>query len=191
VPSTLRIDLRHSEGGDPGIANRYFMGYTGAAPSDGDLVTYAASTSPSSGRGVWSGSHAGTRSGTAMPINACMLINFQLGRRYRGGKPRIYAPWGVTADLNTPEKWSSSFVSASTAAWIAFITNTSGVLAGGTSVAGQENVSYYAGVEPPITLPSGRVKQASKVRPGPIAPDPITSVAANPLVGSQRRRVRT
>jgi hypothetical protein len=218
VPNTLRIDLRHTEEADPGLANRYFMGYTGTAPSDGDLVTYAGSiaaewntylaslavpevalvevvvtdlTSASSARGVWNGSHVGTRSGGVLPINACLLLNFKIGRRYRGGKPRIYAPWGSTTDLLTVETWTTSFLGVCNGGWSNFITNTSGVLAGGTSVAGQQNVSYYAGVEPPITLPSGRVKQASKVRPGPIAPDPITSFAANQLIGSQRRRVRT
>jgi hypothetical protein len=217
VPQIIRVDLVHHEAGDLGLSNRYFMGYTGTPPADSDLIqftagvaaawaTYLAPLAPgvvtltnviatdlssdTAARGEWTGAHQGSNGGAAVTENTCVLLNFHIRRRYRGGKPRMYAPWGAVTDLLNDQQWLASFTTLVDTSWANFITNTQGILPGGTSVAGQYNVGYYHGVEPPITLPSGRVKQANKPLPGPIVPDPITSHATSNFLGTQRRRIR-
>lgn len=217
VPEVIRVDFHHTEGPDPGLQNRTFWNYSSNAPSIADLNQLATDiagfwnvdftglahpdvalkeivctdlTSPTAARGTWTGNQVGGRTGAALPDNCCTLLNFQIARRYRGGKPRIYAPWGTVTDLLDPDHWTSAFVALVNNQWASFAGNMNGHIVGATQLHSQQSVSYYSGLNlPPVTLPSGRVKNSSKAR-ATTTPDPITSHSCNPIIGSQRRRLR-
>jgi hypothetical protein len=217
VPQVIRIDFHHSEGLDPGLQNRSFWSYTSNAPAIADMNQLASDvsgfwgadfsglagtnvtltevvctdlTSSTAARGSHAPNLAGTRAGAELPDNCCTLLNFQVSRRYRGGKPRMYAPWGTAADLLDSDHWTPAFVTAVNNAWSTFAANLNGHVVGATQIRVQQNVSYYSGLNlPPVTLPSGRVKNSSKARTT-TTPDLIVSHTCNSIVGSQRRRLR-
>lgn len=216
VPQTVRIDLTHTEAGDPGLSNRTFFRYSGTAPSATDLNTMANDlaalwptalgvlvgtdialigititdlTSPTANRGIWTGSHDGSRSGNPVGINTCALLNFTINRRYRGGKPRTYNPWGTETDLDTPQTWASAFIAAAHAGWTTWVNAINGLASGGTILGDQVNVSYYedfASYQNPVTK---RWKNVPTPRTTAVT-DTVTGYALNPRLGSQRRRVR-
>lgn len=132
----------------------------------------------------------GSAAGTPLPAGVALLVNFAVARRYRGGKPRNYWPLFTESDTDTPGQWKAASLAALAPHMTTYLT----AIAGGNNYGGvvfneQVNVSYYEGVELPITLPSGRVKQASKPRDTPLV-DAITAHALNPMYGSQRRRTK-
>lgn len=215
VPQVLRIDMAHSWGGDPHLTSRSFWSYSGGAPSVADCTTIATDvanawnttlagcaneavtltgvvvtdlTSASASQGEVTVSHPGTRSGVELSLNDCVVMNFQISRRYRGGKPRMYGPWGVQGDLNGPGLWNTTFTNFCNTAWTTF-TSDIAVTAGTTTVGDQQNVSYYKGfasVQNPVTL---RWRNIPTPRTTALT-DTIVSHAASTIVGSQRRRVR-
>lgn len=216
VPNVIRLDLIHSEAGDPGLGNRSFWRYTGGAPSITDLDTFCTGaaaawntniaplsatavvlkeivatdlTSPTGSRGTWTGTHAGTRSGDGLPMDACLLLNFTIDRRYRGGKPRTYNPWGTSTDLATERTWETTFLTDVTTGWGTFAGDIGAAVIGPASIDAQVNVSYYKGflpVQNPVTL---RWRNIPTARAAALV-DVIASFSPNPLVGSQRRRIR-
>lgn len=58
---------------------------------------------PSAGNeliGVWTGSHAGTNAGTSVnDASACLVVDWKITARYRGGHPRSYIPGLLTASV--------------------------------------------------------------------------------------------
>lgn len=216
VDKCVRIDMHHTQGDDPSLSNRTYWLYTGSNPTVSNMNDLAGFvegfwatnfaplcdtqthlveivctdlTSPTASRGTWVGSTAGTRGGTYMPVNDCALLNFVISRRYRGGKPRIYAPWGVQGDLVDNQHWSSTFVGTVQSEYTAFHGTMIGQGFGSCAISEQVNVSFYSGfvaAENPVTkryrnIPTYR--DAAQV-------DQIGSWALNPIVGSQRRRLR-
>lgn len=133
---------------------------------------------------------AGTRTGNALPQDCATLINFDIARRYRGGKPRIYLPCGTDTDQADERTWSQTFRDEMNAAWTTFKTLMNGESQIPWPVVDHCNVGYYSGVEPPTTLPSGRVKQANKKLTTPYV-DLITGHQVAAVFGSQRRRLAT
>lgn len=216
VEKVIRIDMKHSEQGDPSLGNRTFWTYSGSDPSipnmndlagfvEGFWASYIAPlantvthltevictdlTSPTSSRGDWTGSTVGTRSGTWLSINDVALLNFGISRRYRGGKPRIYGPWGVGADLQTVQTWTSAFIADVNAAWTSFHGSLVGQGFGSCAITGQVNVSFYSGfiaAENPVT---GRYRNIPTYRAAAVV-DAIDTFVCSEFVGSQRRRVR-
>lgn len=216
APQVLRFDLAHSWDEDPHLTSRFFSKYTGGAPSPSDCVNFATNvatvwaaqlaplattlvhligvtctdlTSGSASAGSVTVSHAGTRSGQNLTINDCAVLNFQIARRYRGGKPRMYGPWGVAGDLADSNTWGGAFIAAVEAAWNTFYADLDTTF--GTTVrGGQVNVSYYEGfasVQNPVTK---RWRNIPTPRTGNAVVDNIQSNSCSKFVGSQRRRVR-
>jgi len=54
----------------------------------------------------------GTRAGGFIGAGMATLVNHAIVRRYRGGKPRTYLPFGVTTDLNGMSAWAAAYVPA-------------------------------------------------------------------------------
>lgn len=52
----------------------------------------------------------GTRSGISAQASACVLLSYQISRRYRGGHPRTYLPMGSAALQNNPSAWDETFI---------------------------------------------------------------------------------
>jgi hypothetical protein len=128
----------------------------------------------------------GTRTGSAIGIQVAAVLSEEIARRYRGGHPRLYFPFGTVTDLADEQQWTGAFQAALSTSWIAFLTALAGdVWTGGGTVA-PINISYYEGFTN-HTYPSGRVRPVPTLRSVPVV-DPIVAVQTNPLIGTQRRR---
>lgn len=211
------IRLEHgfsSTSGDLDIHTRIYFQYAGGAPNDAACATFLTNvlanftphipalynpdftltslsvtdlSSPTGGFAELPTSVAGTRSGGAPPVNICALMNYTIARRYRGGKPRSYWPWGAAADLSTPREWSSTFVTACDGGYSAYQGAVLGLALGSASLVAQVNVSYYQGfTNVPYGTPT-KYRRVPTLRPTPVVDD-IGGFALNPIPGSQRKR---
>lgn len=219
-PNTLRIDLKFTYANDLDVLVRQFFTYTGTAPTNANLDTFAASvaglvdselktlfhstvalvettvtdlSSSTAGRGTSSTGVTGTLSGAVNGAQVAFLQGNLIDRRYRGGKPRTYWPFGDQSVLEDPQHWTSGFVT-DVATGVGGYTN--GVLAltwAGATMVDNVNVSYYAGFVP-VAGSTGRVKNVSQVRGTAhstepvIAPDPVTGSTFSNILATQRRR---
>jgi hypothetical protein len=146
-------------------------------------------SSPSGGYAKIATSHAGGAGNANLPANACVVCNYFIQRRYRGGKPRSYWPMGLTTDLVNPQTFSAASVTNFTSHITATLAPFNSTAYVGGALSGIVSVSYYSGAkwaENPIT---GAWKRYPTLRATPVV-DSIGSFAVDPLVGSQRRRIR-
>lgn len=151
-------------------------------------VDFTDLSTPSSGTGQHIANTTGTRSGSDTPAGACALMNIQIPRRYRGGKPRVYWPIGTASDLDTPTGWLSGSVTAFLSGTAQYIDDIIALTQSGTIMGSLVNISQYSGftaVTNPIT---GRTEDVPTPRTSAIPPDVFTGITINPRVGSQRRR---
>lgn len=207
----LHIDLN----GDANVRTSLKWAYSGGPPSNSDCNTIAAAVGTAwhtnlgplctntsalflvevidlatvnGGVGQAAPNQNGTRAGTPLPIEVCALANHKIARKYRGGKPRSYFPYGVEADMNTDQRtWTGSFIAAFNTDYAAFRTAMNALTGGTTNLTGPVNVSYYKGYSAP-TIVNNRAKNHLAPRATPVV-DSIISTALNPLLASQRRRV--
>jgi hypothetical protein len=169
----IRVALKYSQTDGLKGGSRFFFSYSGDAPTStqcGTLASYISGTAwpdelgglvntdwsltevdvvdISSGMGAsgtWTGTEAGTQSGTALPAQVAATIEYEIEDRYRGGKPRMYLPPGVTANLTNPSNWSSTFTTALSTSIVAFF---NGIQTAGVVTADDlthVNLSYYSG----------------------------------------------
>jgi hypothetical protein len=218
VPNVVRVRLRHTLGDDFDVLSRFFIQYAGTAPSDTDLDTFAGAVGASwvteflaysntdtvltevictdlsssmANEGSATEDETGTRTGGSLPASTCLLINFQISRRYRGGKPRIYLPLGSDSDLLTAQTWNPTFVSEVGIAWAAFIAAVIAEPWSGGGLLSQVVPSFFEGTSGELVGSGDYVR--GKTLPIPRAVplvEPITGFSVNPIFGSQRRRNR-
>jgi hypothetical protein len=214
VNQVIRTALVGQQGLDADVVTRFYHSYTGTAPTDAQLVTFATTigtawntdlaslhgmqytlnqvecidlSSATSAIGTAAVSHTGTRSGAKLPGSACMVTSYTIARRYRGGHPRGYWSMGTDAEIADQQHWTSAFVTAVDTGVTAFF---AAIAAGGWTGAGtiqQVNVSYYHNftvVTNPIT---GRARNVPTLRGTPLQ-DAVTAYVARSSIGSQRRR---
>lgn len=133
--------------------------------------------------------YPGSRAGSPLAANACVLINYQVARRYRGGKPRNYAPGGTSGDLANLQTWAAAFQSSYTTAWRNMTNEILAALRASFPGGRQVNISYYSGHQ---WLPDqhGNYHYVPTPRPTPVL-DTIGPGTASLTVGSQRRRLRS
>lgn len=207
--------LQFKVGADLDVLPHSYWEYSGTAPTTTQLGTMASGlftslTSPFEGllistsaftgvelvdlssataaTGSHFGTATGTRSGTELPASAAADIAFTIARRYRGGKPHTEMPFGSASDLNTPQDWSSSFVTAVNTAWgDVQSAMTSNIWSGGGSLS-QVNVSYYGPPNRTVTSSTGRVRTISTTRTTPLV-DAILSYGCQTRLGTVRRRL--
>jgi hypothetical protein len=200
VPSVLRSRLFWDVGGSLNATSHVYWHTTSGSVSTADLTALASTIAtdydtnlgPDSPNttilrqvevedlghsttipGVWAGSKPGSYPTAGQSAEVATLINFVIARRYRGGKPRIYLPIGVSAQLANPRQWQSTFKSAVTAHWFNFITAVQSHAPAGASIDKQVSVSYHSG---------------HALRPTPVIDD-VLSASANLIPASQRRRM--
>jgi hypothetical protein len=77
-------------------------------------------TSSSAGQGTGGTVAAGTRVGAELAAGTAALINMQIQRRYRGGKPRTYLPVGVAGDI-VAGQWTTAFNTLVSNSWTTFL----------------------------------------------------------------------
>jgi len=202
VPQVVKLKVEGTYH-DAHWLNIYYDHYTGGPPSAGDLASfllhlagnmvtaYAAemsadneitlltaedltsSTGASASRVV---SVFGVRAGDFMPASVAMVASMEIGRRYRGGHPRKYLPWGTAGTMASGSTidWDSSFLAD---CQIKFGTVNSEQLAGGpwgsTTFDENVNVSY-------VTAGARRVTPQVDI---------ITEGVCRSRICSQRRRL--
>lgn len=214
-PGVLKVRTHFTIGSDINVVTGLHFTYTGTPPSNATCATIASNiygnavttlqnmmadgtnlvgvdvqdlTTPTSGFGEHLATTAGTRGTDVLPAGVAVLQNFPINRRYRGGKPRAYWPFGKASDLLNPSTWDTAFVAAAEAALGGYFVGIVASGSGGCTIVELVSISYYSGftaVQNPIT---GRWRNVPKPRTVAIAPDPVLSVPVNPKPGSQRRR---
>lgn len=209
----VRVRSIWNEGGVGEGGVRFFLSYSGSAPSGANCSTLATDIAnqwsshliplmhgdwtldevdvldiaTNSGQsGQWTGTEAGSRSGTALPSQVCTNVEYGIGRRYRGGKPRGFYPFGVEADLATQSQWSGTFLSSVNAAMAAFFTAIEGLSVGSMGTLAHVNLSYYSGFTN-HTSTSGRSRAVPTYRATALL-DTVTGYFAKSVLGSQKRR---
>jgi hypothetical protein len=75
----------------------------------------------------------------------CMMVNYSIARRYRGGHPRTYYPGPAGSHLDTPQNWDSDVISAMETAVAALYGVLDTAASGTTDLSGQVCVSYQDG----------------------------------------------
>jgi hypothetical protein len=214
-PNVLRITLRYGLLDALGSCRFYFT-YTGGPPTNTNCDAIAAGvaasfgtdlasllssdsalnaveiadlTSSSSGVGSYNTPVAGTRSGQPPQNDAAVLFNSIIQRRYRGGRPRMYQPFGVDADLESDRvTWDSTLVGECNTGWGNFKVALAALTGIGCTLVAHVNISLYeafASVQNPVTK---RWKNIPTPRGAAIAPDLIIATVARPEISQQRRR---
>jgi len=198
--------------------SRYFLRYASGTPSGGDLADLAAGINANwgddiapivdateslvrvdcldlasdtgaegSNTEVVSGSLTG---GAPLPASTCAVVNHQMVRHYRGGRPRTYLRCGDddTSHITTTYEWTPTFQGVILAAWEAWIASIlGGSPYGGIVLTDIVNVSWYKG-NAVIIGSTGRARNVPQ-RLVPPKVDPITSSSVALKLGSQRRRL--
>lgn len=207
----VRLDYTEADGFKGG--NRLYFSYTGSAPS-GATCTALADTiagewtsnlaslvhetwaltevdvldiaSDSGLSGQWTGDNAGTSGGSALPAQVATNVEFDIDRRYRGGKPRMFLPPPGNVQQNTPSSWLAAFVTAVNTGMTAFTAAVLPFSSGGTTLENHVNLSYYKGFTN-ITNSSGRERAVPTYRDVALH-DIISAYSAKAEMGSQKRR---
>lgn len=212
--NVIRAQLQWNGGGSTGFGTRWYMTYTGGPPSAANLTTLngaiatqfvshlqslisssytmdlVTTTDLSSSTGAEvadASSNTGTRTGGATPLNSCTVVDYVINRRYRGGKPRGYWPFGTMTDLGTEQTWGSSFLTLVNTDFGAFMAGVLGTTGIGVTLVNHVNVSFYSGFTN-YTGSGGRAKVRANVRATPLV-DTVQTHNAREIIGSQRRRL--
>jgi hypothetical protein len=214
VANMIDTKLTYTIGEDLVAANRFYIKYTGTAPTPAVIDSYASEvgtawgtdlkslagngveltaveaidlSSPTSAVGSNTEAITGTRSGGNLPASMCTLISFEISRRYRGGHPRIYLPFGTDTDLLDSQTWTSAFLSAVATGWQNFIEAVLAITWSGGGPVSHNNVSYYEGFTPHIGT-TGRYRNVSTPRTDPLV-DQVVSYTVRGGIASQRKRL--
>lgn len=212
APLVIKFQFLSQQGSNARIFNHLFFRYTGAVSTTdmATLVTTARTAwqtnvtniqttsvallqvtgidlnSPTGAVVTQTSTTVGTNAGAHLPDGTAMVIQLKIGRRYRGGHPRLYLFGLSQAGLSTDNTWTStylnSFVTAIQAVQTAIQTGPPAAV--GTLV--MCNVSYFSGFT--VSAPPGRrAKNIPTLRATPQI-DNVVGVAGNAKVASQRRR---
>lgn len=144
---------------------------TSAFVGPGTILDLATNTGASGSGGTTT---VGTRTGAGNPASTCVVMLHSIARRYRGGKPRTYLPFGVVGDFATQGTWDSTLLTAVASAWSSFITTAIAASSGGCDLSEFVNVSYVTGGAPRTTPHV----------------DTISASVPRIPIGTQRRRLK-
>jgi len=216
VPQVIRIDHHFSIGEDLAAKCRLFDRYTGAAPTNSDLITLANTYMTAfTGSGVagdmtpdriltgititdlTSATAAvgestiaaipGTNGGAKLPADVAAVWSRTIARRYRGGHSRVYWPLGSETDLQDAQTWKV----ASTTAWatnlLTWQTDLNAAIWGGGGSFVPVAVSFYSGFTVHTGV-TGRARNVSTPRAVALV-DTVTGDIMRTGLGSQRKRL--
>ena len=216
VPNVARVEALFTYGADLDVATRTFWNYTGGSFSSGNAADMAAAivaalpgdfdsyfstdvaltgirvtdmASDTAGDGTAACDITGVRDPPTLPASIAAVANYTIDRRYRGGHPKGFWPFGNSGDLQTAQSWTESALTSWLTAVQAFFAAVQGVSAGGSTLESHAVVSYYLGNHVVISPTTGRARNVPTLRAGgPVVYD-VLSTAIAPRVGSQRRRL--
>jgi hypothetical protein len=207
----VKLDYTQTDGFLGG--SRFYIAYSGSAPTGGNLNTLAgdietawvAQLAPiindewsltevdcqdiatdSGASGFWTGSEAGSASGTPLPAQVAATIEYDIARRYRGGKPRMYLPPPVTGSQATAATWSSGYQSSLQASVADFFAAIAALTIGSMGTLSHINLSYYQGYTN-VEIPGRRARSIPTYR-SVAKSDAVTGYAAKLRMSSQKRR---
>ena len=218
VPNVIKLAMKFTNSLDIDVVVNTHWQYTGAAPGTSGLATFLANvntacgadlaplygtwvkyvqgtatdlTSASAGQSVATANVIGTRAGALLPTSTCALAVMSISRRYRGGKPRNYWPFGTDTDLQDGSHWTTAAQTAFNNGMAAFSAAVA-VATGPATITGKCNVSFFQkfhSVQNPVT---GRWRNVPTLGPSPPYPivDPSQAYNFSLILGSQRRRNR-
>lgn len=214
VPKVVRVGLHWKLAEDTGAVSHFHVSYTGTAPTPLQLNTFSSAvatawatqfdalkqpnyslvevdsvdlSSALSAVGLDVSTHVGTRGGLPLDGAAQVHIQFNIARRYRGGKPGIFLPLGVANDLFDAQTWAAAFIGTVGTAWGNFETSTIGAGWAAAGTIAFVSVSYFSGftvITNPIT---GRARNHPTPRVAPII-DPLIAFTVSQDFAHQRRR---
>ncbi len=209
----LRSRFIWNEGTDGEGGIRLYFSYAGSAPTAANCVTlatdfaaaWATHISPILGTNVTlnevdvldiatdsglsgqvSVSDAGANAGPFLPWQCALNVEFDIARRYRGGKPRCFLPPAVASGLVDESHWSSSTLTSVNTGFAAFIAEIEALTVGAVGALAHVNLSYYKGFTN-ITNSSGRERAVPTYRAAALL-DTVEGYATKAVVGSQKRR---
>lgn len=216
VASCLRVALGFTLSPSTPALSRFYFQYGGTAPTVGQLSTFNASiataftsdlkalcgtgceltqiettdlTSPTGAQAVTAEAITGTRTGATNSNDLCFVTSYEINRRYRGGHPRGYWPFGTASDIAAGNKtWAGATVTAVNTGMASFM---AAIAAAGWTGAGtlqQVNVSYYKGFTVVTSPTTGRARNVPTLRATPVQ-DVVQSIATKSSIGVQRRRL--
>lgn len=196
------------------MGNRFYLSYAGSAPTAANCVTLANDiasawntrippiiyvntaltevdvldiATDSGNFGTVTVDHPGSMSSATLTSNVATNVEFDLARRYRGGKPRMFWPAPDGTSLLSEDKFTPTFVALVNTVTGEFFSDIEALSVGAVGALQHVNVSYYQGFTN-VTNSSGRTRAAPKYRTPTAKVDQITGYACKSVVGSQRRR---
>lgn len=212
VPNVLKASIKWTISTDVEASTGLFFEYSGSAPNNSSCAAIATTVgaafaewaeyfdhdttltacevtdlaSASGGQGI---SSIGTTGTLTNPLSGAssVLVNYALSRRYRGGRPRSYLPWGDATKVSTRQTWASSFQANVQDALVTAFASIIGSSAGGTTITQHVNVSYYSGFTVITSPTTGRARNVPTLRSSPHV-DTITSFLVSTHIANQRRR---
>jgi hypothetical protein len=211
----IRIDHIFNLSEDTKAKCHLFYGYTGSSPSVAQLETMATAllgywtsgtmsgllaneysldqiliTDLSSDTGAVaseSGPVAGTRGSTFLPASTSLLTSWSIGRRYRGGHPRTYWPFGIDSDLQDGQTWKDELISSAQTAFTDYLAGiVDSVWPGGGSLL-QVAVSFYQGFRA-FEGSTGRWRNINTPRTVPLVDD-VTNFIVQHGIAQLRKRL--
>ena len=210
----VRVSLKYSDGGGQFAGSRFFLSYSGSAPTGANCTTlagdieaqWASHIAPlcSAGNydlvevdvldiatnsglsGQWSGSTASTRSGSNLPLQCATNVEYDIARRYRGGKPRMYLPPGYESDMAGQNAWNATFITAVNTGVAAFFAGIAGLSVGSMGTLAHVSLSYYRSFTN-IANSSGR-ERAVPTYKATATLDTVNGYSTKATIGSQKRR---
>jgi len=210
----MRVRLGYSTSSGTDMGSRFYIGYAGSAPTAANCVTIANDIASawntrlpgliysnislvevdvldiatnSGAFGTVTVSHPGTLAGGTLTANAATNIEFDIARRYRGGKPRMFLPPPDDSALASLDKFTTGFVAGANTAIGEFFSDIEALSVGAVGALTHVNVSYYSGFTN-VTNSSGRTRAAPKYRTPTALVENVTGYACKAVIGSQRRR---
>lgn len=207
----VRLDYHHASGLDAG--SRFYLSYSGSAPSGANCTTLAGDiasawnvhlaglhssdwslfevdvldiATDSGLSGQWTGSDPGVNVSTSLPAQCSINVEFNISRRYRGGKPRMYLPPATSADLLNDSNYNAALLTSCNSALSGFFSAIEALSIGSMGTLAHVNLSYYKGFTN-ITNSSGRERAVPTYRAAALL-DTVTGYSTKQVVGSQKRR---
>jgi hypothetical protein len=209
----VRVRLIYTTDVETEAGSRFFLSYSGAAPTAGNCITLAGDiaalwntdlapiivsnfsltevdvqdiATDSGASGQWTGSHPGSFSGLEIPFSAANNVEYGISRRYRGGKPRMFLPPPSQSAMATGGQWTDTFLTDVTNQVPAFFSGVEALTVGSMGTLDHVNLSYYKGFTN-VTNSSGRERAVPTYRAAALV-DTVESYIPKREIGSQRRR---
>lgn len=214
VPQVARLDLTWSSAPNTNIHTHMFMDFTGSINvtdantwantlfntignnwkthmSSFVILTSLQLTDLSSSTGVQvvhNGAINGLLVSTPVANSVCVVTEWEIARRYRGGKARTYWPGATLSATFDTESWDPAFIANWKTDFQAMLTALDVAGPGAITLGFPTAVSYYSGFTT-VLRPPLRPRIVNTLRVNPLV-DPITGVEVRSKFGTQRRRLQ-